>query len=78
MPELPGPGAGPAVQRPAEKEPGAEPRPEMQIREVARTVGPQGEPEGGGVGVLVDDDGQPEPRGEGVPQRKAVPLRETR
>lgn len=75
MPELTGRGPGPAMHRPAEHQPGAEPGPEVQIREVAAARRPQGEPEGGGVGVLVDDDGQPGPYRERVPQRIAVPLR---
>lgn len=75
MAELTGRGPGPAMQRPAEDQPGAEPGPQVQIREVTAARRPQGEPEGGGVGVLVDDDGQPGPYRERVPQRIAVPLR---
>src|SRR6478735_8251298 len=71
--ELPGPGAGPAVHGSPEDESGAEAGAQVEVGEVGVGPFPQGETEGGGVGVLVDDDGQPGVLGEGVAQRVAVP-----
>ncbi len=76
MAELSGSGTGPAVQGAAEDEPGAEAGAQVEVDEVGFGAFPQGEAEGGGVGVLVDDDRQPGVLGEGVAQRVAVPAGE--
>lgn len=75
MPELAGAGPGPPEHPTVEHEPGTETAPEMDVGERVGGGRPQGEPESGGVGVLVEDDGPPERPGEDVPYREPVPLR---
>lgn len=58
---------------PADHQPGTEPGPEVQIRE-GPTLPGHGQPQRGGVRVLVHDHRNPEPPSERIPQGKPVPL----
>lgn len=73
MPELPGPGPRPPVHTPADHQPGTEPGPEMQIGK-GPALPADGQPERGGVRVLVHHHRHPEPPSQRIPQRKPVPL----
>lgn len=76
----------PPVHGPADHEPGAQTRTEMEIREgpaapdagAGPGAGPHRDPERRRVGVLVHDHRQPEPPGQRGPQGEPVPLGETR
>jgi len=75
VPELARTGARPPVHAPADHQPGAQTGAQVQIDEGVARAGDR-QTERGGIGVLVDGDGHPEPPHEGVPQREAVPLGE--
>ena len=76
--ELPRPGPRAPVHAAADHQPGAESRPEVQVREGPALTALSGhrQSEGRRVGVLVDDDRHAEPPHQRVPQREPVPLGE--
>ncbi len=77
-PNSPAPRPRPPVHPAAQDQPGAQPRTEVEVGEVAAARAPRGQRqgEGGGVGVLVQGDREAGALGEGGAQRVAVPLRE--